>query len=289
MTTPTSNSAGPRYSFVTFNDQNIYVTDTSCGIQRDFCLPITIPEDLGFQVDVVTTSPASLWESDLKVFTEDLDGNLQQVTGFLIQGAEKSTGIVTLYISFQGSDLLSGMVEGECFQIVLSSDNPLPRRRYVSDQWFKFSNDKCGTTQIQYWDNNNAFDFVYNLDQYISPSPLFAINRIRLPMYANRVQPTNDQAVYVRPDGTRQKLFARISEEVSFITDQMNQQAHTALNVALSHDYVLLTPNDTNSFYCTFEQEYSNIWPDLLLPISQWPAAFTVNKTPFNAVNNNCE
>jgi hypothetical protein len=69
----------------------------------------------------------------------------------------------------------------------------------------------------------------------------------------------------------------------------MNEKAHENLVVALNHDEVLfedVKPNDT--IEVTFENEYSNQFPSMMLPVSEWPAEFIVYETPFDELNSNC-
>ena len=92
------------------------------------------------------------------------------------------------------------------------------------------------------------------------------VNKIELPFYLKNMQPVNESGSYMKSDGSRKKLYARIFKEWDLETDYMPQMWHDKLNVALQHDFVSIS-NDyqgnqdidtTTAFTC--DEAYEIDW-----------------------------
>jgi hypothetical protein len=285
-------------SFVTFynlvNNQgsDYFITDTECGIQKDFCLPIFDEKDLAFQVNIA--SPEVLTSSNI-VVNKVANGTAGQVFGMTVVVTANgmyggSVPIYNIYIDFIGSNLTQGLDDGDCIQLslVLGIDEQL--LYMVSNQCFKKISDKCLTTRMVYANNDAAFGFLYRA---YGTFPFIAItsNKIRLPMYLKEPNVNSNKNVYIRSDGSRKLLSARLSKSYKGFIDSVTEEVHQKLVVALNHDGVFLHPEDyptINGMQVTFEDEYNNEFPSIMQNVNVWPADFTIFETPFNNFNSNC-
>lgn len=112
-------------------------------------------------------------------------------------------------------------------------------------------------------------------------------NRIRLPITLGRAQFPTDRNVFRKANGERKVLSVTISKTLEGVTDELPEDWHQKLNVALNHDIVNI--EDTRLITgVTMDGDYQVAWSDFKnYPVA--PAAFTVNVTPFDASNNNCQ
>jgi hypothetical protein len=280
-------------SFVTFynlvNDQgaDYFITDTECGIQKDFCYPIYDEKDLLFQTNIASTEV--LTSSNIVVY-KVVNGTGVQVNDVVLQVNQVglfggSTPIYNIYFSFFNSTLTQALDDGDCFQISVVVGTIEAQLLYmVSNQCFKKVNDKCLTSKLRYTNTDNAFGFYYDLG---SGQP----NSIRLPIYFKEPIVSSDKNVYVKSDGSRKLLSARLSKQFKGYIDAVGEDVHQKLVVALNHDDVRFVPEDfpnINGFKCTFEDEYNNEFPSIMQNVNVWPADFTIFETPFNNFNSNC-
>lgn len=273
-------SSGARNSFVTFDTQT-WVTDNACIAPPFVCYPIRFSSDLSFQMNVFAPSRIpSDPSTEVEVYT--VSNNVStQVTGVTIYGEVLTNGLYALFFEFQGSTLGNVYNDGDCFTLTILTnfdDNVLG---YGSNECFTKITDPCFTTAITYYNvNEDAFGFHY-FDRPVIGIPWY--NKIRLPIYLKNPVINTEQEVYVRSDGTRQKLFARLFRQYQAITDIMSEKMHENLVVALNHDKIFF-----DNIEVTFENEYNNQFPNMMLPVSQWPADFIVYETPFDELNSNC-
>ena len=279
-------SLSPENSFVSF-DQRYYVTDNLCTTPPNVCYPIRFSRDVSFQMNVPMPTVVPAVPADDITITTLSNGVGTTVTNWSVFALVISPTVYGLFFDFSNANLSSAYNDGECFQIVIET-NFDERQVYTSNECFQKITDTCFTTALRYWYNEDAFGF-----KYINPRPSGVVpwyNQIRLPLYFKNPVVNTEQEVYVRSDGTRKKLYARLSKQYQVITDVMSERMHENLVVALNHDKVLfLDPKGVFSpIECTFELEYSNIFPSMMLPVSQWPAEFVVYETPFNELNSNC-
>jgi hypothetical protein len=282
-------------SFVTFynlsNNTGIpeYVTNSDCGIQKDFCYPIYDVGDIAFQTQVVSTEVIS----SVTVYKIPISGTgiiLNDVfTNIVTNGTQNGVPIYNIYFSFLLSDLMDGLFDGDCFQLGFACGTSEPSF-FVSNQCFKKIADKCLTTRLQYFNNENAFGFVYRTVSIPFPPITLPLNNyIRLPLYLKEPIISSDKNVYVRSDGTRKLLSARLAKKYKAIVDHVPEETHQNIVVALNHDEVTLLPdNFSNGIRCRFEDEYNNNFPEIMQNVSIWSADFTIFETPFNNFNSNC-
>ena len=280
-------------SFVTFynlvNDQGAeyFITDTACGIQKDFCYPIYDEKDLLFQTNIASTEVIDV--NNIIVY-KVINGTGVQVNDVAFQVNEVgllggSTPIYNIYFSFFNSTLTDTLADGDCFQLSVVVGTIEAQLLYmVSNQCFKKVNDKCLTSKLRYTNSDNAFGFYYDLG---SGQP----NAIRLPIYFKEPIVSSDKNVYVKSDGSRKLLSARLSKQFKGYIDAVGEDVHQKLVVALNHDDVRFVPEEypnINGFKCTFEDEYNNEFPTIMQNVNVWPADFTIFETPFNNFNSNC-
>ena len=195
-----------------------------------------------------------------------------------------TTPIYNVYFSFFSSDLTQGLDDGDCFRIGIIAGGSIDLAYFVSNQCFKKVNDKCLTSKLRYTNTDNAFGFYYDLG---SGQP----NAIRLPIYFKEPIVSSDKNVYVKSDGSRKLLSARLSKQFKGYIDAVGEDVHQKLVVALNHDDVRFVPEEypnINGFKCTFEDEYNNEFPTIMQNVNIWPADFTIFETPFNNFNSNC-
>lgn len=280
-------------SFVTFYDlatdagRSEYITNTECGIQKGFCYPIYDEKDLLFQFSVISTEVLS---SSNIVAYRVLDGQGSTIAGVTYQVTQiglflGATPIYNVYVSYNGSGLTAGLSDGDCFEVMFVVGTIEAQLAvYISNQCFKKVNDKCLTSKIYYNNNSNAFGFTYGIG---SGQP----NAIRLPLYFK--EPINPVAkeVYTRSDGTRVTLSARVDKTYKGYIDEVYEETHQKLVIALSHDLVRFVPENytnINGFECVFENEYNQNFPNVMQNVDVWSADFTIFVTPFNNSNSNC-
>lgn len=111
-------------------------------------------------------------------------------------------------------------------------------------------------------------------------------NRIRLPFYIRQPQYPTERNVFRKADGSSQVLSSVVRNTYQGITDYLPEDWHKKLIIALAHD----TVNIENERYLTnivLDSDYSIEWQEFKdYPVAQ--AKFTVQVTPFNASNSNC-
>lgn len=263
-------------SFITFNEV-IYLTQRDCAIIRPFCLPVFEPSDISFQIQI---------DTDIEEFTTQTPIVEVQVgeTKYNVTEATVNIELIadTIYsvsYVFEGSNLLDNVDIGECFNIVISFEVDEVRYTSTSITCLQRVADTCFTSKLEYSNNENAFGFIYNTNQ---------TNTIRLPIYFKNPVVQNDQKVYVRSDGSRKKLYAKLAKKWLGLVDMATEEIHQKLVVALSHDLVTFTTDNNYVLECTFEDEYTPNFPDVMQGINVWTANFNVMETPFDETNNNC-
>lgn len=272
-------TTGVSNSFVTFQPLT-YVTDSGCVNAPTFCYPIRYNYDLMFQMNIPMPQTIPQNPASEMTFQSISNGVATTVTGVLVSEQTIDPQTLGLFVNFGVSNLVNKYNDGECFTLRITTTFNAKPDIYESNECFTKIVDTCFTARLIYANNEDAFGFTY---------PTSWTNSIRLPLYFKNPVINTEQEVYVRSDGTRQKLFARLSRQYLVITDVMNEKAHENLVVAMNHDTVQfqdVKPNDT--IEVTFENEYNNQFPSMMLPVSQWPAEFTVYETPFDELNSNC-
>ena len=280
-------------SFVTFynlsNNLGIpeYVTDTECGIQKDFCYPIYEVGDVAFQTQIVSSEVIS----SVTMYKIPNGGSAVTVTGvttnIISNGTQNGVPVYNIWFSFLSSNLLDSIYDGDCFQLAFACGVSEPSF-FITNQCFKKVNDKCLTTKLQYINTSNAFGFVYRSFGTL-PFLSFTFNNIRLPLYFKEPNISSDKTVYVRPDGSRQLLSARLAKRYKGMIDEVPEETHQNLVIALNHDGIYFTPeNFTTQIQARFEDEYNNNYTEIMQNVNIWSADFTIFETPFNNFNSNC-
>lgn len=142
--------------------------------------------------------------------------------------------------------------------------------------------DPCYTTVIQYYNNEDAFGFLYS---GLVPG-LF--NRVRLPLYLKQPQFPTQRTVFTLSNGSKKKLASRIEKEWVVQTDFMPKEWHERLVIALEHDFFGLENTNSNTLSeFMMEDTYPIDWQDFLdYPMAQ--VKFKLKQIPYNNSNSNC-
>jgi len=239
-------------SFVTFyelaNDvgRSSYITDTECGIQKDFCYPVFSEGDIRFQTSFNTNSV--LTSASFEFYRDDvlLTGVNADV---LLTGTYLGVNVYTLLVDYSASDLTNGLSEGDCFNLRINIVG-VGFPTFISNQCFKKISDRCLTSQLVYTNTSNAFGFVYDW------TGVSVFNVIRLPIYFKEPTVNGDKNVYVRSNGTRVLLSARLSKSYKGYVDSVTEEVHQKLVVALNHDTIdFYVETSGDSIRCRFEDE----------------------------------
>ena len=112
-------------------------------------------------------------------------------------------------------------------------------------------------------------------------------NRVRLPILFYQPQFPTERNIFRKADGTSKVLSVVVRNTYDGKTDQLPEDWHRKLVIALSHDIVTIE-NERLLSNVVFNGDYGIDWLDFLqYPIA--PANFNVEVTPFNATNSNCQ
>jgi hypothetical protein len=112
-------------------------------------------------------------------------------------------------------------------------------------------------------------------------------NRIRLPFYLAKPQFPVERSVFRKADGSSKVLSAIVRNTYEGKTDQLPEDWHRKLVIALSHDEVTIEDSRFLSDV-VLDGDYGIDWQDFLnYPLAQ--STFTIQVTPFNATNSNCQ
>lgn len=276
---------GARNSFLTFfgRNQQLYPLDI-CSLDINFCFPFYQSGDVRFQFTLNTPYlPADYEDTGQLRFYTETDAGLLQINGVTWTATQTALGKVLLDVNFQGSDIAQTYIDGTCFTIRIQTGNQapaptiLPFEFWNSDQCFVRITNPCNTLKLIYYNQDDAFGFIY-------PGQ----NAIRLPIYFKDTEIEIDQKVYLRSDGSRQRIKSRLSRKFKALVDVMPEQAHKALIVALNHDSVnVVFPNGLGTFI-SFDNEYTSLFPSSTTVINGYPAEFIAYETPFDELNTNC-
>jgi len=285
-------------SFVTFYDlvtnagKSEFITNTECGIQKDFCYPIYDEKDLSYQFNVASTEV--LTSSNVIAYIV-VNGEGSTLTGVTLSiatnGNYLGVPIYNIYVNYSTSDLTQGLSDGDCFQLqFVIGTNEAELKVLISNQCFKKVNDKCLTSKLTYVNTSNAFGFVYR-SYGTFPFISVTLNKIRLPLYFKEPNVNGNKTVYLRSDGSRQLLSARLAKKYKGYIDEVLEETHQNLVIALNHDGVYFATENSTSLagmQVRFEDEYNNNFPEIMQNVNIWSAEFTIFETPFNNFNSNC-
>lgn len=112
-------------------------------------------------------------------------------------------------------------------------------------------------------------------------------NRIRLPFYLSKPQFPVEKNVFRKADGSTKLLSAVVRNTYTGKTDQLPEDWHRKLVIALTHDEVTIEDNRLLKDV-VLDGDYAIEWQDFLnYPLAQ--SEFIVQVTPFDATNSNCQ
>jgi hypothetical protein len=112
-------------------------------------------------------------------------------------------------------------------------------------------------------------------------------NRIRLPFQILRPQFPTDASVFRFADGTSKMVSSTVKKQYEGETDYLPAKWHERLVIALSHDNVTIE-GDVYLGSVVRDGDYTIDWPKFMdYPTGK--AAFTVDVTPFDNTNSNCQ
>lgn len=112
-------------------------------------------------------------------------------------------------------------------------------------------------------------------------------NRVRLPVFFSKPQFPVEKTTFRLSNGQTKVLSMVIRNTYEGKTDQLPQEWHRRLVIALAHDVVNVEGERLIS-NVVLDGDYSIDWQDFLnYPIAQ--AGFNVEVTPFDATNSNCK
>lgn len=283
-------------SFVTFTNQdNKFISDRSCGFQREFCIPAYDGTDIAFLVKLTSTvSYLDPLEFLTAVVRSECDGGFNIISAPTIElvntDSEGDDTIYWLRVTWPTAWSILQAEPGDCFYIRLMFDDGDGNSADVCSNCFSYITDKCFTTVVKYANLTDVFGFPYSNYRFGSD-----YNIIRLPMWLSKPQYPKTGEYYERSDGTKQTLFARFNRQYEVICDDMPEWWMKNLLVAISHDEVFVIPENSNVLGTGILNVVSNddweiSWPEMKISSANWGRPkFTLLETPFVQINNNCE
>lgn len=284
-------------SFVTFTDQsNLFISDRSCAFERDFCLPLYDGYDISFLIKLTSTiSYADVTDYLTMLLKDECGGATYPETEPAIAptftvldevGVDTDTiYVISVTYPSNWSYILDG---GDCLIFNLRFNDGDGNTASVCSNCFIKVDDKCFTTLLKYRNNETAFDFPY------TDIGNTYYNFVRLPMWLAKPQYPKTGEFYERSDGTKQTLFARFNRQYTVIADDMPEWWLKNLLIAISHDSVTVSPEDSNVLGTGVISVVSNNdweidWPDMGVSSANWGRPrFTLLETPYMEINNNC-
>lgn len=112
-------------------------------------------------------------------------------------------------------------------------------------------------------------------------------NRVRLPIFFSKPQFPVEKTTFRKADGSTKVLSTIIRNTYEGKTDQLPEDWHRKLIIALSHNDVSIESERLLS-NIVMTGDYAIDWQDFLnYPLGQ--SLFTVDVTPFDATNSNCQ
>lgn len=113
------------------------------------------------------------------------------------------------------------------------------------------------------------------------------LNRVRLPIHAYTPQFPTEASRFRLANGTTKTQSVVIRKTYDLRTDNMSEQMHQRLVIALNHDTVVIE-GDKYIGGVAMDGEYSINWPDFLdYPLGT--ASALIQVTPFDMTNTNCQ
>lgn len=113
------------------------------------------------------------------------------------------------------------------------------------------------------------------------------LNRVRLPFYLRQPQFPQERNVFRGSNGVTRVLSAVVRKTYQGVTDHMTEDLHQKLAIALAHDTVNIE-GERYAGGVSLDSDYSLEHIDFLdYPLA--PASFSVQVTPFDEANDNCQ
>lgn len=321
----------PHYSFVKRPD-NGQVIDSdpsspivNCILDELPPLPVSDPRNLAFQctirqVPVVLTGTSSRFIAQAVPPDTDCDYRSQSefsdplssrweafLYGTTVAVAPDTTGL-KFDVIFQNTT--SNFTDycnrsdytikvGQCFKLLftlllLDAEGGVvwSQRLGCSNTMVRIAPEECYTSQISYRCRENSFDFTYTGTEYDS-----FYNRVELPFSLIEPKLVSDEKRYTRSDGQIMKLYERKEEEYIVDTALLPYNWLRKLEVALSHDIVLvhnpvqLTYDSDQGYISIVKADAFEItYPKEHMLTRMGTARCKVRNTnPVHLINNNCK
>jgi uncharacterized protein YceK len=320
----------PHYSFVKRPD-NGQVIDSdpsspivNCILDELPPLPVSDPHNLAFQCIIRNVPPAPIGNvGSLLFFTEavpvDVDCTIGGTSSFdPRQHLEFISESHREVLGYDGSTFTYGLqfaaptsdwdwynehgpytIEvGQCFKLrfiiySIDRDSGEPSYRQIagcSNTMVRIAPEECYTSQISYRCRENSFDFDYTtVDTFY--------NKVELPFSLIEPKLVSDEKRYTRSDGQIMKLYERKEEEYIVDTALLPYNWLRKLEVALSHDIVLvhnpvqLTYDSDQGYISVIKSDAFEItYPKEHMLTRMGTARCKVRNTnPVHLINNNCK
>lgn len=113
-------------------------------------------------------------------------------------------------------------------------------------------------------------------------------NRVRLPIQLHSAQFPEERNVFRKANGATQTLSVVVRKQYELETDYLPEKWHERLKMALAHDTVILE-GERYLGEISQDGDYNIEWPDGVLHYPTAKAGVTVQVTPFEATNDNCQ
>ncbi|MBK7885133.1 MAG: fibronectin type III domain-containing protein [Chitinophagaceae bacterium] len=288
----------PPYSFLQFGYAQ-FIGQKHC-YEHDIknCLPVIENTDLAFQLilkagnedeaDAICDAPTNIIQLLL------LEGIITQPAGFeaaILKNFTIDDGLLFQRYRINDTEILFYWPHGlpgfkdlidcnSCFQIgikIVSAD-PVINISAPTNCFYRPCDD-CWTSLLEYNCDENSYGFEYC--QAVTP------NKVRLPIHIARPQLKTEQSIYSRSNGKINILKAVKKKEYEAETENLTEDIHEKIDIALDHDEVHITSKHyTGGIRKTGDYEIE--WIKFLdYPLGK--AQFKVLVTPYLVRNDNCE
>jgi hypothetical protein len=268
----------PANSFV----QPASVVTNACRENVSLCLPVYDVNDVAFQF-IDNTAAVDYYSVGI-IVDGVLVGSYVNIPKVNIGSPNNLVYMPSLPAS------LSGVAEGQCFVLAVRAQiKDAGAVNLFQTNCFIKSANKCYTSRITYACDEDSFGFIYTEDYAIGMTRYDMYQVIRLPFHLKAPQFPVKRNVFMKSNGERKKLSARVSNEYVCDVDYMPKDWHEKLVVAIEHDLVEIENVDSGYTTQRFSHEgsYEIDW-QAFLNYPTAPAKFKLFKTPYNKTNSNC-
>lgn len=287
----------PEHSFYKFSDSteigdhNEETPVDPCADEFELCLPVNTLKDIRFQVfssnNALTTSGEG-WKFGIAELdgTAISDGVSFEWNTFNWFDALDSGSIGLLANTFT-QDIEDIIGAGNCFRLRIYKHDEI----FYSKYCFQVVDDKCFTTRIRYYNNEDAYGFKYFYDNGGEATELGLINTVRLWFYCGQPQPKEKRTAYRLSTGDYRTTALTKEKLNECWTDSLPWDMHEKLNIALGHDNVsIINEEDVVERDIIQDGDYDIEWLDRRehprLRVGQ--ATFKLKDSPYANFNLNC-